>query len=293
MSVKYVSDKIRVLKGDITKQNTDAIVNAANSSLLGGGGVDGAIHSSGGSRILDECRAIISKIGKLETGKAVITSGGNLKAKYVIHTVGPVWRGGDDDEEILLSNCYANSLKLAAKEGISTISFPNISTGVYGYPKDLAANVAYFTVKASLDKYESISEVIFVCFDDYNYELYMKLLDKDKRDKIKSLIDFIPYFENDKINMSYSGYDTGITDFIDLVYETDLLKEDYMDYLESKGIQDTDSKEIIDIIKGSDMLLLRSILTYFVRQERFYDGLWVKASKDKIFLNILYRLKEL
>lgn len=309
MSVKYGSDKIKILKGDITNQNTDAIVNAAKGSLLGGSGVDGAIHSSGGSRILDECRAIISVIGKLETGEAVITSGGNLKAKYVIHTVGPVWSGGDNDEETLLSNCYANSLKLAAGEGIRSISFPNISTGVYGYPKELAAKVAYFTVKACLERYGSISEVRFVCFDDYNYELYLKLLDKDRKDNINLLLDFIPYFENDKIKyytfvepekgrngafyMAYPSYDKGITDFINLIYETDLLKEDYLDYLNSREIQDTGSKEIIDITKKSDFLLLRSILTYFVRQERFHDGLWGIAAKDKIFLNILYRLKEL
>ncbi|MDV3427127.1 MAG: macro domain-containing protein, partial [Bacillota bacterium] len=133
MSIKYCNDKIAVVKGDITKENTDAIVNAANSRLMGGGGVDGAIHSIGGSRISDECRVIISRIGKLETGEAVMTSGGKLKAKYVIHTVGPVWKTGDENEEALLSNCYVNCLKLAAENGIRTIAFPNISTGVYGF----------------------------------------------------------------------------------------------------------------------------------------------------------------
>lgn len=118
-------DKISIIKGDITKENVDAIVNAANSRLLGGGGVDGAIHSVGGSEILKECKKIINKIGKLETGKAVITSGGNLKAKYVIHTVGPIWRGGNYNEETLLANCYINSLNLALEKGIKTIAFPN------------------------------------------------------------------------------------------------------------------------------------------------------------------------
>lgn len=308
MSVKYSNDKIVIIKGDITKQNTDAIVNAANSSLLGGNGVDGAIHRAGGSSILDECRVIVSIIGKLETGEAVITTGGNLKAKYVIHTAGPVWNGGDKNEEALLSNCYANSLKLAVENGIRTIAFPNISTGVYAFPKDLAAKVAYFTVKASLEKYKNISEVRFVCFDDYNYELYLKLFNNDKRYNINRLLDFIPYFENDKnefytfsepeknqgetIYMAYPSYDKGVTDFIDLVYETGLLKEDYLDYMEEKGIRNVDSNEFIDIIKQSDLLLLQSILTYFVRQERFYHGLWGKAAKEKVFLNILYRLRE-
>jgi len=173
----------------------------------------------------------------------------------------------------------------------------------------LAAKVAYFTVKASLEKYQNISEVRFVCFDDYNYELYLKLQINDNKNKINLLLNCIPYFENDKnkfyvfqepekgkdgiIYMAYPSYDKGITDFINLVYETGLLKEDYLDYLKEKEIQNVDSSEIIEIIAKSDLLLLQSILTYFVRQERFYDGLWGKAAKDKIFLNILYRLREL
>lgn len=174
----FISDKyeITVTKGDITKENVDAIVNAANSSLLGGGGVDGAIHAAGGRQILEECMAIVSKIGELKTGEAVITSGGRLKAKYVIHTVGPIWHGGNSNEEILLSNAYRNSLKLASKKGIKTIAFPNISTGVYGFPKEIAAKIAFDTVKDRLKSYEIIEEVKFVCFDDYTYKLYLDLL---------------------------------------------------------------------------------------------------------------------
>lgn len=169
-------NKITVVKGDITKEDVDAIVNAANSSLMGGGGVDGAIHSAAGRQLHEECMAIISKIGRLRTGEAVITSGGMLKARYVIHTVGPVWHGGDRNEEALLSNAYRKSLKLASEKGIKTIAFPNISTGVYGFPKELAAQIAYNTVKISLNEYCSIEEVRFVCFDDYNYKLYIDLL---------------------------------------------------------------------------------------------------------------------
>ncbi|NFV11495.1 ADP-ribose-binding protein [Clostridium sporogenes] len=180
MDISYIN-KIKILKGDITKENVDAIVNAANSSLLGGGGVDGAIHRVGGNKILEECKDIVSKIGSLKTGEAVITSGGNLKVKYVIHTVGPIWHGGDSNEENLLSNAYKNSLKLAAEKNIKTIAFPNISTGVYRYPKDEAAKIAYNSVKESLIKYENIEEVRFVCFDEYNYKLYQDLLFNDMK----------------------------------------------------------------------------------------------------------------
>lgn len=171
-------NKISVIKGDITKENTDAIVNAANSGLMGGGGVDGAIHSAGGRQILEECIAIVRKIGRLNTGEAVITTGGKLKAKYVIHTVGPVWHGGHNNEETLLSNAYRNSLKLASDNNIKTIAFPNISTGIYGYPKELAAKTAFNTVGECLEIYKEIEQVKFVCFDDYNYNLYLQLQNK-------------------------------------------------------------------------------------------------------------------
>jgi len=137
--VTVSSVKLRIIQGDITKQGTDAIVNAANSSLMGGGGVDGAIHRAGGPAILEECKKIVSRQGRLPTGKAVITTGGNLKAGYVIHTVGPVWRGGDKGESELLTSAYRESLEVAAENKLSSISFPSISTGVYGYPVDQAA----------------------------------------------------------------------------------------------------------------------------------------------------------
>ncbi len=169
-------DRIKLIKGDITKLNADAIVNAANSSLMVGGGVDGAIHRAGGAKILEECRLIVKKQGGCETGEAVITTGGNLPAKYVIHTVGPVWHGGGNGEEHLLANCYKNSLKLALSNGIKTIAFPNISTGVYGFPKELAAQIAVSTVKEFVKDNEIIKEVIFVCFDEENYKIYADFL---------------------------------------------------------------------------------------------------------------------
>ena len=165
-------DKISVIKGDITKIEADAIVNAANTSLLGGGGVDGAIHRAGGSAILEDCRKIIARQGGCKVGEAVITTGGKLPAKYVIHTVGPVWNGGHKKEAELLANCYKNSLNLAVQNSIKTIAFPNISTGIYHFPKDKASRIAVETVTNFLETNDSIDNVIFVCFDDENYELY-------------------------------------------------------------------------------------------------------------------------
>lgn len=168
--------KIKLVKGDITKIETDAIVNAANSSLLGGGGVDGAIHRAGGPEILAACRQIVARQGGCKTGEAVITTAGKLPAKYVIHTVGPVWNGGNDHEEELLARCYHNSLQLAVENNCTTIAFPNISTGVYRFPKPLAAKIAVETVAAFLAEHNSISEVIFVCFDDENFDEVKKQL---------------------------------------------------------------------------------------------------------------------
>ena len=168
------------MQGDITRQQVDAVVNAANSSLLGGGGVDGAIHRAGGPAILEECKQIRARQGECPTGEAVITTGGNLPAQYVIHTVGPVWAGGGKGEPELLANCYRNSLRIATEKGLRSIAFPNISTGVYGYPKDQAAKVAVQTVKAYLKAQETgLERIVFVCFDEENYRLYQRLLEKE------------------------------------------------------------------------------------------------------------------
>jgi O-acetyl-ADP-ribose deacetylase (regulator of RNase III) len=171
-----MDDRIKLTQGDITKFSVDAVVNAANSSLMGGGGVDGAIHRAGGKQIMEECMEIINRQGSCRTGEAVITTGGKLPAKYVIHTVGPVWNGGKNNEEQLLVNCYTNSLKIAADKYIKTIAFPNISTGVYRFPKLNAAKIAIDTVDRFLQTHPDITEVLFVCYDDENYRLYEKLL---------------------------------------------------------------------------------------------------------------------
>lgn len=174
--MNLLTNRITLIQGDITKMKVDAIVNAANSSLMGGGGVDGAIHRAGGPTILYECREILARQGRCETGDAVITTGGNLPARFVIHTVGPVWHGGRNNEEKLLENAYLNSLQLAIENGIETIAFPNISTGVYSFPKEKATEIAIETITKFLSGNDQINKVYFVCFDQENYELYDRLL---------------------------------------------------------------------------------------------------------------------
>jgi len=169
--------KLRIIQGDITRQSTDAIVNAANSSLMGGGGVDGAIHRAGGPAILDECKQIVTRQGRLPTGKAVITTGGNLKAKYVIHTVGPIWHGGNKGEPELLASAYKESLKLAAENNLNSIAFPSISTGAYGYPVSQAAKVAINAVITLLSQSTtSLREAVFVLFDSQTFGAYASTL---------------------------------------------------------------------------------------------------------------------
>ncbi|MDD5773998.1 MAG: O-acetyl-ADP-ribose deacetylase [bacterium] len=177
-SRKIMKANLSLIQGDITKQKTDAIVNAANSTLMGGGGVDGAIHYAGGPVILEECKEIRKKQGLLPTGEAVITSGGKLPAKYVIHTVGPVWKGGTHNEPVLLANCYRNSLNLAKKKGLKSISFPSISTGIYSYPVDKASEIAVKTVIGFLNNNKGIEEVYFVLYDSFTFSTYKKALEE-------------------------------------------------------------------------------------------------------------------
>jgi len=171
--------QIEVIQGDITAIDVDAVVNAANSSLAGGGGVDGAIHRAAGPALLEECMRIAQKRrpdSPCPTGDAVITGAGKLRAKYVIHTVGPVWRGGSQGEAELLASCYRKCLLLAEEAGAESAAFPNISTGVYGYPKDKAAQIAVASVRETLPQTPGVKRVVFVCFDGENYSLYKKLV---------------------------------------------------------------------------------------------------------------------
>ncbi|AWM13532.1 O-acetyl-ADP-ribose deacetylase [Flavobacterium sediminis] len=166
--------EIKLIQGDITQIKAEGIVNAANTSLLGGGGVDGAIHKAGGKLILEECITIRNRQGGCNVGEAVITTAGNLPAKYVIHTVGPVWNGNKTEKEQLLASCYSNCLRVAEEYQLKTIVFPNISTGIYRFPKDRAAKIAIDTIKQF--QTQSIQEITFVCFDEENYKLYQQLL---------------------------------------------------------------------------------------------------------------------
>jgi O-acetyl-ADP-ribose deacetylase (regulator of RNase III) len=176
--------KTELLRGDITSLEIDAIVNAANSGLMGGGGVDGAIHRAAGPELLAECARIAGERrhipgGPCPAGDAVITAGYRLKAKYVIHTVGPVWRGGGRGEPELLASCYRKSLLLAEERGLKGVAFPNISTGVYGYPRDKAALIAVETVQKTLKETPGLERIVFVCFDEENFRLYKDLLGKN------------------------------------------------------------------------------------------------------------------
>jgi O-acetyl-ADP-ribose deacetylase len=181
MELFIKKSRLSLIKGDITCMSTDAIVNAANSSLMGGGGVDGAIHRAGGPKILEECRQIVLKQGRLAAGKAVITSGGNLPAKYVIHTVGPVWHNGTTNEQVLLASAYSESLRLAEKNHLQSIAFPSISTGAYGYPVNEASKVAIQTLIEFLkNEAVSVREVIMVLFDNGTYEAYLQAVKESK-----------------------------------------------------------------------------------------------------------------
>jgi len=167
-------ERIVLVEGDITQQRVDAIVNAANTTLLGGGGVDGAIHRAAGPGLLDECR----KVGGCPTGEARITRGCNLPAKWVIHTVGPVWHGGDSREEELLANCYRNSLQLAEKNGVTSVAFPSISTGAYGFPLEPAARIAVAETRRFLETAGSVQRVVFVTFGKTATQVYRTILGK-------------------------------------------------------------------------------------------------------------------
>jgi O-acetyl-ADP-ribose deacetylase len=170
--------KLSPMQGDIIRQSTDAIVNAANSGLMGGGGVDGAIHRAGGPAILEDCKKIVAQRGRLPAGQAVITTGGNLRAKHVIHTVGPVWHGGNKGEPETLASAYRESLKVAVENHLKTISFPSISTGVYSYPVDKAAQVAVRTVADFLRTDDTLEEVVFVLFDSRTFDAYYRVIEE-------------------------------------------------------------------------------------------------------------------
>lgn len=182
MEVTISNSVIKLIRGDITKCEVDAIVNAANTSLLGGGGVDGAIHKAGGKAILEECIKIRNQRGGCAVGEAVITTGGNLQCRFVIHTVGPVWNGGVNQEEEKLRNCYKSVFMLADSNNVTSVAIPNISTGIYKYPKQQACVAAVDEVSKYLaNTNTTVRKVVFVCFDEMNFEIYKKELEKRSR----------------------------------------------------------------------------------------------------------------
>lgn len=176
-STKVNATTITLCRGDITRQEVDAIVNAANSGLMGGSGVDGAIHRAGGPAILDECKQIRDQQGKCPAGQAVITGGGRLKAKYVVHAVGPVWRGGKSDEDATLMSAYRESLKIVRQYEAKTVAFPSISTGAYGFPVDRAAKIAIVTARQFCQEDPALEEIRFVLFDEHTYNCFKSALD--------------------------------------------------------------------------------------------------------------------
>jgi len=182
MSAMWGGTKVRLVQGDITGLEADAVVNAANSSLMGGGGVDGAIHRRGGPAIQEECKRIRQKEwpGGLPAGRAVITTGGSLKAKHVIHTVGPVWSGGRSGESAILAECYSNSLRIAVERGLRSVAFPSIGTGAYGYPIREASRVALKAVKSYIESERAPSEVRFVLFSENDFKTYVEALGEMK-----------------------------------------------------------------------------------------------------------------
>lgn len=175
MTIRIGSTALTLVQGDITRQDVDAVVNAANSSLMGGGGVDGAIHRAGGPQILEECKTYVAQHGRLPTGEAMITSAGKMKARHVIHTVGPIWHGGGNREDELLANAYRNSLHVAVENEVKTIAVPSISTGIYGFPIERAAKIAVETVKRFVERTSSLNEVRFVTFSQSDYDIYRTL----------------------------------------------------------------------------------------------------------------------
>ncbi|HTP12811.1 MAG TPA: O-acetyl-ADP-ribose deacetylase [Bacteroidota bacterium] len=172
-------ERLTIIRGDITTQAVDAIVNAANTSLLGGGGVDGAIHRAAGPRLLEECRTL----GGCPTGEAKITKGYKLPAKHVIHTVGPIWHGGTENEDTLLARCYEHSLGLAREHGLKSVAFPSISTGVYGFPVERASRIALRVIRRELATNPNLERVLVVCFDDGTYRTYLSAVSELEQPK--------------------------------------------------------------------------------------------------------------
>jgi len=259
--------RIEILQGDITKLKMDAIVNAANSTLLGGGGVDGAIHRAAGPELLAECRTL----NGCKTGDAKITKGYNLPARYVIHTVGPIWHGGKSGEPELLASCYRNSLGLAIKNNLKSIAFPNISTGVYGYPKQKAAVIAIDAVSSFLYENPQLDKVIFCCFDEENLQIYNRL----KEEKV----DFLKVRTSDEINVV-----AGLAREIWNEYYTPIIGKSQVNYMIDKFQSAEAIKSQID----------NENYEYYLIDHAFEPSgyIGIKPSGEELFLSKFYILGE-
>lgn len=283
--------KIEILNGDITKLKVDAIVNAANKSLLGGGGVDGAIHRAAGHKLLEECQTL----NGCETGQSKITKGYNLPAKFVIHTVGPVWYGGNKNEREMLKSCYHTALTLAKENGVKTIAFPAISCGIYHFPLEEACAIATETVKDFISNDDSFEKIIFIDINEEIINLYLDLSDINSRcqklPKIKPQ-DFkwggglknskegeIPQFP-------YVIYTENVLEWVRCYYKLELIMPNYIEYVNNADFRNKKSKDY----SRNDIL---NLLTYYIRQDRFCEGLLAGKIKSGEVTELVDRLHEI
>ena len=293
-------EKTAIIRSDITLMPVDAVVNAANSSLLGGGGVDGAIHRRGGPTILEECKTIRARQGGCPTGEAVITTAGNMPAQKVIHTVGPVWQGGHKNEPELLANCYRNSLRLAAENGLKTLAFPNISTGVYGYPKSAAAAMALDSVQQGLEAYPAIEKVYFVCFDAENYWLYVKQLLGTDPDSLREILKFQDFLTNgtetdfyrlaDGLSMDPYIYTERVRAFLGTLDQAN------MTYPYNWKVSNDRAKAVVDdpeLLQDSDIVELVRLFTLHIRTNRFVGGHTAAMLMNRHYAKLVDRLAQL
>lgn len=283
--------KIEILSGDITKLKVDAIVNAANKSLLGGGGVDGAIHRAAGHKLLEECRTL----NGCETGQSKITKGYNLPAKFVIHTVGPVWYGGNKNEREMLKSCYHTALTLAKENGVKTIAFPAISCGIYHFPLEEACAIATETVKNFISNDDSFEKIIFIDINEEIINLYLDLsninsrcqkLPKIKPQDFKWGGGFKNAKEGEIPQFPYVIYTENVLEWVRYYYKLELIMPNYIEYVNNADFRN----KKFENYSRNDIL---NLLTYYIRQDRFCEGLLAGKIKSGEVTELVDRLHEI